>query len=156
MEKIEIQNKEKLVRFFGKGVDEASLFTRLGFAGKKEFCGKIKGETLLLYRRKLGILSLFALTLRGKLVSEGGKTYLLCRFSRSVPLSIFWSLWCALLLAAGFSIVGSDPLFSLWFFIPGVLFALPLFLFSKKEKARLRTFFESKAPNLQKTSENKE
>ncbi len=141
MKIIEIENKEKFSRAFQKNTEEATLFTRLGFGGEKKFCGKIREDRLLLYRKKIGILSLFALTLRGRFIQENGKISLAVRFSRSLPLSIFWALWCALLLAAGFSVLSTSLYFALGFLLPGFLFALPLFLYSGKEKERLCSFF---------------
>ena len=136
MRKIEIENKEKYIKEILKKSDRATVFTRLGFGGEKEFCAKVTEEKVLLYRRKFGIFTLFSLTLYGVFSRENGKDYLSVRFSRSRPLSVLWFLWCLLLIVAGFSILLSDTLFALEFLIPGVVLLLPLFIHSKKE-----TFF---------------
>ncbi len=139
MDKITLKNKDRFLRSFCKKVEESSLLARFGF-GSGAFVGHRTGGGFVVYRRRQGIFSLFALTLWGTFSRDGGRDVLTLRFGRCIPLVFFWILWCALMLLAGVLLVGSAPLFSLWFLIPAVLCALPLFVFSKKEKTRLIAF----------------
>lgn len=137
MKEIQIENKEKFIRSLGRRMDQTSLPARLGLTGKKSFAGCATDRKVILYRKKSGILSLFALTLRGKWDRREGKDVLLCRFGRSLPLTFLWVFWCLLELAAGLSLVTTEPFFALCFLGPACLFSLPLFFRSKKEKERL-------------------
>lgn len=118
-------------------VEESTFLRRFGFGGG-EWLGRRTDKGFLLYRKKRGIFTLFALTLYGSFSREGGEDFIAFRFGRCLPVAILWFLWCALMLFAGILLLGS--LWSLFFLIPAVLWALPLFLFSKKEKKRLADF----------------
>lgn len=142
-ELLPIGDQEKFLRAFAKSVRPATPLSRLGFSSG--FFGKFSAEKIVLYRAKGGILSLFALTLYGKFElrkSPSGKAEpcLIVSFSRSRPIAVLWCLWCLLVAAAGLSLL-SDSLFLGGFnLIVALLSALPLFLFSKKEKQTLLSF----------------
>lgn len=141
MDKMILKNKDHFLRCFCRKVEENRFLTRFGF-GKGEYVGRRIDGGFVLYRRRRGIFSLFALTLWGSFTREGGRDALQLRFGRCIPVAILWSLWCVLMLLAGLLLVGESPLFALWFLVPAVFCALPLFLFSKREKARLIAFVE--------------
>lgn len=131
---LRIKHRDRFLRSFLMQVEESTLLRRFGFGGG-EWLGRRTDKGFLLYRKKRGIFTLFALTLYGTFSREGGEDFITFRFGRWLPVAILWFLWCALMLFAGILLLGS--LWSLFFLIPAVLWALPLFLFSKKEKARL-------------------
>ncbi len=143
-----IENKEKFRHALAKRVIEGP-FCRLGL-GQKTLCGKVRENQIVLYRGGRGILTLLGTTLYGKM-EEGG---LRIRFGRNRVLSVIWLFWCALLLAAGVSLLFgeafgeaylplSDLILALELILSAVFLALPVFLFSKKEKERLyRSLFQ--------------
>ena len=142
---IKVKNKERFLRSFRKRVEESGIFVRLGYKGDRPFAGKIAGESLFLYRRRISLLNLFAMTARGSFEKRDGQEYLKLSFGRCRPFAFFWSLWCLMLAGTGFYIINLDPFFALWFIVPGILLLLPLFCFSKREKARLRAFLQELA-----------
>ena len=139
MDKLRIKNRDRFLRSFCRTVEESRFFTRFGF-GKGEYAGRRLRGGFLLYRRRRGIFSLFALTLWGTFSREEGRDVLQLRFGRCVPVAILWCLWCAWMLLAGVLLVAFSHVLALWFLVPALLCALPLFLFSKREKARLIAF----------------
>ncbi len=137
---ITLKNKDRFLRSFLGKVDESTFFRRFGLGGKFAFAGRRTHKGFILYRKKTGIFSLFALTAWGVFFRAGGRDCLSVRFGRCIPLAILWVLWCSLMLFAGVLLLGSFLAF--WFIIPAILFALPLFVYSKKEKARLMEFIQ--------------
>ena len=129
-----IKHRDRFLRSFLMQVEESTILRRFGIGGG-EWLGRRTDKGFLLYRKKRGIFSLFALTLYGSFSREGGEDFIAFRFGRCLPVVILWFSWCALMLFAGILLLGS--LWSLFFLIPAVLWALPLFIYSKKEKARL-------------------
>ena len=140
-----LESKKRFLRGFEKKVGKSGFFRRMGYGGKGEYAGKLSGDFFFLYRDRKSLATLFALTARGTLVRESGRDVIRLRFGRCIPLAVLWVLWCALMLFAGVLTVVSDTLFSLWFIVPALLCALPLFLHSKKEKARLTEFVRALA-----------
>lgn len=135
--KIRIKHRDRFIRSFLSRVEESTLLRRLG-AGSGEWIGRRTDNGFLVYRKKRGVFNLFALTLWGTFSREGGEDFLTLRFGRCIPVGILWGLWCALMLFAGILLLGS--VFSLFFLLPAILWALPLFVYSKKEKAHLLAF----------------
>lgn len=142
---IKIKSRGRFLRHFEKEADLKYYFTRLGFGKRGSYMGRLTKNGVKLYRAKAGILSLFALTATGTLERENGQELLQVRFGRSFVLTLFWGSWCALMTLAGVLLLGTDLVLSLLFLVPGLGWALPLFLFSKKEKARLLKFLEDLA-----------
>ena len=138
MDKIQIKNRERFIRSFLGKVDESTLLRRLGFPCEREFLGRRTDKGFILYRKKRGVFNLFALTVYGSFSRDGGRDFLTVRFGRWIPVGILWGVWCAMMLFAGILLLGS--FWSLFFLIPAFLWALPLWLFSKKEKTRLLAF----------------
>ena len=136
--KIKIKNKDRFIRSFLSRVDESTFLRRFGMGGKGEFLGRRTEKGFLVYGKKRGIFNLFALTVFGTFSREGGRDVLCFRFGRCLPVAILWALWCAFMLFAGILLLGSW--LSLLFLIPALLWAMPLFVYSKKEKARLLAF----------------
>jgi hypothetical protein len=136
--KIKIRNKDRFIRSFLSRVDESTFLRRFGLGGKGEFLGRRTEKGILLYRKKRGIFNLFALTVQGRFSREGGEDFITLRFARCTPVAILWWAWCAMMLFSGILLLGSW--LSLLFLIPALLWAMPLFLFSKKEKNRLYSF----------------
>lgn len=135
---IKIKNKDRFIRAFLSQVDESTLLRRFGLGGKGEFLGRRTDKGFVLYGKKRGIFTLFALTLYGTFSREGGEDFVTLRFGRWLPIGILWGAWCALMLFSGILLLGSW--FSLFFLIPALLWAMPLFVYSKKEKNRLYSF----------------
>ena len=142
---IKVKNKARFLRSFGKRVEESGVFVRLGYKGDRDFAGRITKKGIFLYRRRVSLLSLFALTARGHFEKKGGEEHLMLRFGRCRPFAFFWSLWCAMLVGTGIYILDLDPSFALWFIVPGLLLISPLFFVSRKERARLRAFLQELA-----------
>ena len=142
-ERMQIKNRERLLRSFLGKTEESTFPKRFGIGAKGEFLGRRTQKGFLFYRRRIGVFNLFALTLWGSFSRDGGRDVLNFRFGRCRPVAVLWILWCLLMLFAGILLLGTSPLFALWFVIPSLLCALPLFLFSKREKARLIAFLES-------------
>jgi len=140
---IEIKSKKRFLRNFEEKTDRADLFRRFGFGSDAPFAGRVKKGSLMLYRKKAGPLSLFALTARGEFSRSGGRELLTLRFGRCIPAALLWGAWCLMMLCTGALMIVSDTLFSLWFIVPAILFALPLFLFSGREKKRLTDFLQA-------------
>lgn len=97
--------------------------------------GRLRGDRFVLWHKKKGSFALFSCVLRGRITPDG--TAVSYRFSRPLWVAIPWVIWLCLMAAAGFSVIATDPLFGLLFLLPAVLLSLPLFLFSKKERAAL-------------------
>ena len=136
--KIRIKNKDRFIRSFLSEVAESTLLRRFGIGGKGEFLGRKTDKGFVFYGKKRGIFNLFALTVYGTFSREGGEDFITLRFGRCLPVAIFWGAWCALMLFSGILLLGSW--LSFFFLIPALLWALPLFLYTKKEKNRLYTF----------------
>ena len=135
---IKIKNKDRFIRSFLSRVEESTFLRRCGIGGKGEFLGRRTDKGFVLYEKKRGIFTLFALTLYGTFSREGGEDFVTLRFGRCLPVAILWGAWCALMLFSGILLLGSW--LSFFFLIPALLWALPLFLYSKKEKNRLAAF----------------
>ena len=138
----EIENKEKFLRALKKRVNE-NPFARFGL-GPKGLCGKVRDNKILLYRGGRGVATLLGTTL---IASVSGNRMRI-RFGRSRLVFFFWLLWCALLFAAGVSLLFgeafgeaylpvSDLIFALLLLVFSVALSLPAFFPSKKEKQRL-------------------
>lgn len=143
--RIELKSRGRFLRNFQREADGNYYLTRIGFGKKGNYMGRLTKSGVKLYRAKVGIFSLFALTATGTLVRENGQELLRVRFGRSLVLSLLWGSWCALMILAGLLLLGTELLFSLIFLIPGLTLSLPLFLFSKKEKQHLLEFLENAA-----------
>lgn len=135
-----IKNKDRFIRSFLGQVDESTFFRRFGIGASRPFLGRRTEKGFLVYGKKRGIFNLFALTVFGTFSREGGRDVLCFRFGRCLPVAILWALWCAFMLFAGILLLGS--FWAFFFLIPAVLWAIPLFVYSKKEKARLLAFLE--------------
>lgn len=139
---IELKSKERFQRYFEKEVNLKYYFARLGFGKSGTYMGRLTRNGVKLYRAKPGLLSLFALTATGVSERENGQDLLRVRFGRSLALTLFWGAWCAFMILAGILLLGMDLGLATFFLVPGIALLLPLFLFSKKEKARLLKFLE--------------
>ena len=143
--RIELKNRGRFLRNFQREADRNYYLTRMGFGKKGSYMGRLTKSGVKLYRAKVGIFSLFALTATGTLERENGQELLRVRFGRSLVLTLLWGSWCAFMILAGLLLLGTEILFSLVFLVPGLGLLLPLFLFSKKEKQRLLKFLEDLA-----------
>lgn len=143
--RIQIKNRGRFLRQFELQTDKSNPFLRLGFGKTKTFAGRLTQNGVLLYRPRVGLLSLFALTAFCSIRREKGEDVLTVRFGRCVPVALIWVLWCLLMILAGLFLFEIGWILPLFFLIPGIGWALPLFLFSKKERERLLSFLKSLA-----------
>ncbi|MBQ4036962.1 MAG: hypothetical protein IJC84_02435 [Clostridia bacterium] len=97
--------------------------------------GRLRGDRFVLWHKKKGSFALFSCVLRGRIAPDGASVSY--RFSRPLWVAIPWTVWLCLMAAAGLSVIVTDLLFGLAFLLPALLLALPLFLFSKRERAAL-------------------
>jgi hypothetical protein len=134
---------ERFTRSFQKTVPQGGLLSRFSLTDKTLCRGKIGKRGFSLYLHKKGIFSLFAPTLYGKIKKEEKGFSLSFYFSRPRLTGALILLWCAFLVFTGVLLVGKEPLFSLCFLLPGILFSLPLFLFRKKDREALVEKLES-------------
>ncbi len=142
---IEIKNKERFLRAFGREVQLKYYFSRLGFGKRGTYMGRITSNGVKLYRTKAGLLTLFALTATVVLEREGGRDLMKIRFGRSLAVTLFWGLWCFSMIFSGILLFKIGWSLALLFLLPGIFGALPLFLFSKKEKKRLTEYLQNLA-----------
>ncbi len=129
--------EEKFRRAFQKNAVPLSLPERFTVGESDAFLGRYQEGSFSLCRRKKGRFALLSCTLYGKTMKKQGQTVISLRFSRPRGVGILWLLWVLAHLLAGFELLFSETLFALCFLVPGILFSLPLFLFSKKEKTSL-------------------
>lgn len=140
---------EKFYRAFDKKVSPATFLSHFTAPKQTLLRGRRRDERFVLYRHKKNLFSLFSLTLRGKVETAGDAPTISYTFSRPPLTWLILFLWCATLLVTGLQLIATEPGFALEFLLPGILFSLPLFLFSKKEKAAL----EEEIKKMQGTNE---
>jgi len=127
--------EEKFLRAIQKKVQPDTLHSRLNVAPTRRLLGKAKPERFSLCFQKKGFFCLFPCTAVGKREKEGVWRV---TFRRPLLFSLFLLLAVFLALTAGFSLLFSEPWFSLVFLIPAFLALLPLFRFSKRDKEELK------------------